>query len=392
MISVDGENRKIGLALSGGGFRASIFHMGVLRRLAEFNLLDKIDVLSTVSGGSIVGAFYALNRNLWGDIERLENRFLQGVQADIRFRALTGAWLFHPFLFLRSIGPGFSRTNIIAREYARFFFGGATLKDLPALPRLIINATSLNTGVIWKFSRDKVGDYKSRFRKIEGFPVSLAVAASSAVPGLFPPLVLRETKPADTGKRISLSDGGVRDNQGLTSIFSEKCDYVISSDASGLIATLPRPSKFSYRVLLRANSITMNASRALLIQSLFRRKETAEIRQFVFFDMKDTVTSEGPKLPKQLIRAAASVRTDLDHFSDAEIATIRYHGYTLIDQKLKKHAPDLLQGADPPLTYTEPFPDDRIAAFSKALERSHKRRLLPRNPLRLFFPNRCGRC
>ena len=59
---------RIGLALSGGGFRASIFHLGVLRRLAEAGWLNKIDVISTVSGGSIVGAFAALG---WKDV--LEN-------------------------------------------------------------------------------------------------------------------------------------------------------------------------------------------------------------------------------------------------------------------------------------------------------------------------------
>ena len=56
MIEIDGKKNKVGLALSGGGFRASIFHMGVLRRLHELEILPKIDVISTVSGGSILGA------------------------------------------------------------------------------------------------------------------------------------------------------------------------------------------------------------------------------------------------------------------------------------------------------------------------------------------------
>ena len=57
MIEIDGAPYRIGLALSGGGFRAAIFHMGVMRRLHELGILEKIDVITTVSGGAIVGAY-----------------------------------------------------------------------------------------------------------------------------------------------------------------------------------------------------------------------------------------------------------------------------------------------------------------------------------------------
>ena len=58
-IKIDGVEKRIGLALSGGGFRAAAFHLGVLRRLKALNLLDKLDLLSCVSGGSIAGATLA---------------------------------------------------------------------------------------------------------------------------------------------------------------------------------------------------------------------------------------------------------------------------------------------------------------------------------------------
>jgi predicted acylesterase/phospholipase RssA len=54
----DAAPGRIGLALSGGGFRASIFHLGVIRRLEELGIMGDIDVVSTVSGGSIIGAYY----------------------------------------------------------------------------------------------------------------------------------------------------------------------------------------------------------------------------------------------------------------------------------------------------------------------------------------------
>ena len=90
---------KVGLALSGGGFRASFFHIGVLARLAELDVLRHVEVLSCVSGGSIVGAYYYLevqqlletradsqiSRQDYVDIvQRLEQHFLRGVQCNIR--------------------------------------------------------------------------------------------------------------------------------------------------------------------------------------------------------------------------------------------------------------------------------------------------------------------
>ncbi len=385
MIKVNSEQRKVGLALSGGGFRASIFHMGVLRRLNELNILNKIDVISTVSGGSIVGTYYVVNKDRWTGIQMLEEDFKKGLKANIRLRGLTCSWAFHPFLFVRSLAPGFSRTNILAREYSEHFFGETTLGQLPATPKLIINATSLNTGQVWKFSRDGIGDYKFGFSSVPDFILANAVGASAAVPGLFAPLVMRkkhlkniQVKPPYTYKRINLSDGGVRDNQGLTSIFSEKCDYVICSDASGLIDYSEKPSKFAFKVLLRSNSITMDASRDWAIQLLYRKKEYKEIKQMAFFDLEDEIKSGDPCLPSRLINIVANMRTDLDCFSDDEIFTLMYHGYTLLDHRINKYANDLLQPEnDNSLKWTEEFSDERIEMLRHSLRKSHKKRLRP---------------
>ena len=71
-FKIDGVEKRIGLALSGGGFRAAAFHLGVMRRLQALNLLDKLDLVSCVSGGSIAGGTLAVN---WGDpncLDKLE--------------------------------------------------------------------------------------------------------------------------------------------------------------------------------------------------------------------------------------------------------------------------------------------------------------------------------
>ena len=64
-IQLEVVKPRIALALSGGGFRASIFHLGVLKRLAELGWLQRVDVLSTVSGGSIIGAFVVMRWRQW---------------------------------------------------------------------------------------------------------------------------------------------------------------------------------------------------------------------------------------------------------------------------------------------------------------------------------------
>jgi NTE family protein len=394
MITVNGQQLKIGLALSGGGFRASIFHMGVFRRLSELNILDKIDVISVVSGGAIVGAYYVIKQNNWDDIASIEEGFKKGLQANIRLRGLTGSPIFHPLLALRSLLPGFTRTNIVAKEYRKYFFGDTTLEELPETPKLIINAASLNTGKVWKFTREGMGDWKFGFSLAPNFLLADAVGASSAVPGIFAPLTLNKTylEKIQTNdeykhhKRVNLVDGGVRDNQGLTSILSEKCDYVICSDASGLLTDFQKPPESTFPVLFRSYNITMDASRAWAIRLLYQKKAEGEIKEMAFFDLKDKVPPDTPGLPydlepnpsdPDLVHLVANIRTDLDYFSDDEIFALMYHGYTLLNHTIKKYASDLLQGQDIPLKWTEAFSEQRIKQLKHSFRNSSKSRFRP---------------
>ena len=66
------DGKKIGLALSGGGYRAAAYHIGALRALHKLGVLDKVDVISSVSGGSIIAAYYALHN---GDYQSFDETF-----------------------------------------------------------------------------------------------------------------------------------------------------------------------------------------------------------------------------------------------------------------------------------------------------------------------------
>ena len=102
----DSDKSRIGLCLSGGGFRASFFHLGTLRYLEEAGIMEKVEVVSTVSGGSIIGAYYLvqMERKLRArkDLDRLQacdeiiREFTEQVQKNLRMQALLFYLFFHP--------------------------------------------------------------------------------------------------------------------------------------------------------------------------------------------------------------------------------------------------------------------------------------------------------
>ena len=130
-MSNENERRnKLGLALSGGGFRASFFHLGVLRRLAELDVLRHVEVLSTVSGGSIIAALYILllKRSLDSNpepspkdyvdiVKRLQCDFVRGVRKNLRTRLLL-----NPLATLRIIMTSRTLAERMGRLYERHLY------------------------------------------------------------------------------------------------------------------------------------------------------------------------------------------------------------------------------------------------------------------------------
>ena len=252
---------KLGLALSGGGFRASLFHLGVLAALAEKDMLRHVEVLSCVSGGSILGAHYYLEiRKLLQEkadgeisrddyirlVKRLTQDFLSGVQKNLRTRIGTNLLSNLRMIFQ----PGYTTTTRLADLYDKYLY--ASVKDdkkrqlrqliikpkgdknlkpkygnwlrQNKIPILIINATTLNTGHNWQFTASWMGEppafidsqidgnYRLRRFYLEkeapahaDIRLSEAVAASACVPGLFTPLELRGLY---EGITVRLVDGG----------------------------------------------------------------------------------------------------------------------------------------------------------------------------------------
>ena len=389
------QHSKTGLALSGGGLRASLFHIGVLARLAELDLLRHVDVISTVSGGSIIGAYYYLKIKelLEGRrpdrltpckaayiqlVQEVEIDFLQAVQQNMQMRAFLDRRK-----NARMFREGYSPTDRMAELYTEYLYApvqGATgifLKDLlikpaalpvPAdgvpckIPTLILNATALNTGNLWQFTGACVGEEVSIYNRhsiqmpvmpklyfdspeltplqrfsLDWLTLGQAVAASCCVPGLFEPLCLSGLYKTEAGEDIiiRLVDGGVFDNQGLVSLFAEGCTQIVCSDASDLLKHVRDPSTRLINAAIRANEIMMDRIRNKILDDLLARPPET----YAFFHLGATVSQQTfPDDAPQLLYALSHIRTDLDSFTDQEAYTLMYYGYRLVSEKLQSPA------------------------------------------------------
>ena len=338
---------KVGLGLSGGGFRASLFHIGLLARMAELDLLRSVEYLSCVSGGSIIGAYYDLEaRRLLESkpddritkqdyidiVKRIERQFKEGVQRNIRTRILSEWGTNFKMMFV----PDYSRTTLSGgalpkRVDARIADGGESaarhLDELivkPAnerahfapkdhnwrrankVPILVLNATALNTGHNWQFTASWMGeppasidsdvDSNYRLRRLyysdaphahRKVRLGEAVAASACVPGIFDPLSLSGLYERGVVQPIvRLVDGGVHDNQGTSALLEQGCSVLIVSDASGQMESLDAPHNGLLSVPLRANGILQARVREAQYRELAARRRAGLLKGLVFLHMK----------------------------------------------------------------------------------------------------------
>lgn len=256
---MDNEGKKIGLALSGGGYRAAAYHIGTLRALHKLNVLDKVDVISSVSGGSITAAYYVLNKDKGFDTfeksfkKKLKHNVLWiaiielllvigAIVAIVRFSPNDyGVWAFTGCIVLLLLVWYYVLpvSRFIEWAYCLLFFKGAKLDSLPESPVLAINSTDLSTGNQFTFSQDRMTCYPYRKNlqfKTSGFPLARAVMASSCIPQIFSPIKIgKKYRIGKSLKKPLLVDGGLYDNQGAHKFENSDShygvDYAIVSDA-----------------------------------------------------------------------------------------------------------------------------------------------------------------
>ncbi len=191
---------KLAVCLSGGGYRAMLYHVGALRRLNEFGLLSVVDRFSSVSGGSITAAVLARDwENLGFDQDGVAQRF-ESIERTLF--DLAGKTIDWQSGILGAV-PGTTGARQLARGYRRMLFDSATLQDLPAEPpRFVFNTTNMATGNLFRWSKPYAAEYSVGRIESPSLELAAVVAASSAFPPFLSPLRI-----APPGTLLSHSTG-----------------------------------------------------------------------------------------------------------------------------------------------------------------------------------------
>lgn len=342
-LPVAKERRQgVALCLSGGGFRAALFHLGAARRLNELGVLSRVDTFSAVSGGSIFSAFLADRIRPWP--ERAESVSNWDKRVARPFRAFTARNLrtfplLRRFLQLNWFDDGVSVEALQARYRDRLT--RLTLGDLPDQPRFIFSATDMAYGVNWTFQKGRVGDYRAGYlRPAAAYLVARAVAASSCFPPVFPPMragvepeqltggTARRDEQRDTIVRdLRLTDGGVYDNLGLEPVWKTH-RTVLVSDGGGTFD--PGLDKGPLLRLPRYASILGKQSLALRKRWIIASFKTGAM-EGTYWGVGSHAVHYDPEArgySGDIVDGFISeVRTDLDAFSPAEAAVLENHIY-----------------------------------------------------------------
>lgn len=364
-FSSEGVEHGIGLALSGGGFRATLFHLGALWRLNEISYLPKLDRISSVSGGSVTAGFLGLNWSKLQFSSEVATNFLSAIVEPLRCFCALGVDF--PVVLKGMMHPFKSASDMLEKAYRKHLFGDATLQSLPDRPRFVFNATNFDTGVSFRFSRPYAGDYRIGLMEKPTLRLALAVTASSAFPPVLSPVVIKpdpisfkKTEGADLfdqeeyRRRLVLTDGGVYDNLGLETVWN-RYNTVLASDAGAPFNTEWRFGTLWTKQAFRVVDIITNQARALRKRALidsYQRKARHGTYWGILTDIKNYQLDDALPCRDEKRRELASIRTRLNRFTESEQCELINWGYALCDAAMRRH---VVTGPAPPSGW--PYPD-----------------------------------
>ena len=347
--------QRIGLALSGGGFRATLFHIGVIKFLREQGVLKNVQHICSVSGGSITAAHLVLN---WERYTGNDQEFSEAVEELTSFtKTDLRGFVVRPWLFSyaalgipRMVSPKqWTRPKLCEAQYDRFF-QKAKLSDLKreGRPELHLLATSLTTGNLVSFNSSGVAiENEQQLDEISASNASVAmgVAASSAFPPLFTPVLMNEKTLGISGSATCeeqyLTDGGVFDNLGLRKLLwlynkSDDVDFdlVVASRAErDNPEDHGNPYPFVWQRASRSTDLMMQRISWFERDSITRLEREAHC-EVVLCDLTKKLNQSSPVvLPENVQSKVQTIRTDLDTFSDSEVSGLIRHAHCVLDSE-----------------------------------------------------------
>ena len=342
----------VALCLSGGGYRAMVFHLGALWRLNELGYLPKLKRVSSVSGGSITSAMLGLkwSRLAFGVTGAAAN-YVAEVVAPIR--ALAGRTIDRAAILGGIFTPGSIADKVVA-EYREHLFGTATLQDLPpGQPRFVINATNVQSGALFRFSRPYIADYRIGRIMDPRVELAVAVAASSAFPPVLSPLEINFAASDWTASghgsedlhrdpymvKVVLSDGGVYDNLGLETAW-KRYDTILVSNGGGKIAAEEDPKTDWARHAIRVNEIIDNQVRSLRARQVIDSFKSG-LRKGAYWGIRTNIVdynlTDALSCPFDQTTALAETKTRLKALPDEVQERLINWGYAVCDAGMRKH-------------------------------------------------------
>jgi len=327
-----------------------VFHLGALWRLNELGFLPKLARISSVSGGSLTAGMLGLkwSRLQFDPSTGVSPRYVNEVVAPVRALASTtideGDALKGLFL------PG-TVAERIADSYRRYLFGTATLQDFPDIPSFVINATSVQTGSLWRFAKPYMADWQVGLVKSPTIELAVAVGASSAFPPVLSPVRLT-LDPNDFEKdsgsglqsppyttNVVLTDGGVYDNLGLETAW-KNYDTILVSDAGAHMAPDPTPHTDWARLALRVNDMIDNQVSDLRQRQLIDSYVSGD-RKGTYWAARSNIgnypATETLACPFEATQKLAAVPTRLAALDDLTQQRLINWAYAICDAAMRSH-------------------------------------------------------
>lgn len=355
--------RCLALSFSGGGFRATLFHLGVLRFLAESGKLQDVTHICSVSGGSILAAHVVLNWQKYtgAQFDEAAAEIVHFAQMDVRGRVFRRWFMGLAAFPIMRFGPWpwkkqWTRTVLLQKEYDRLY-RHELLKSLSTefdevtenpRPQVFLMATAMKSGDMCTFTGKGLQFEQAQLhfagaehqeQLVDGtlLPVAFAVSASSAFPPAFPPVKVTHQNLRTEARSFPqspeyLSDGGVYDNLGIRKLQHLKANttfdmaaLVVSDAEAPFVWQVGKDYSAFWRRAVRSSDILMKRVANLEYDWAMYRHQAAETP--VLRCSISEIVESTYALEPELVHATRQIRTDLDKFSDLEIRCLVRQGY-----------------------------------------------------------------
>lgn len=367
-MSNENTEFQIGLSLSGGGSRAIAFHLGCLRSLYKKNLLQRVSVISCVSGGSVIGAMYAYSNDSFEELEdRVTSLLKVGLARKtlwhwLRGRFILGLLNLGIIILFQTINTLFKTSFSLHRKYSRteslqkvldkFIFSETSLSEKTRNNlQIILNACELQTKTAFRFSNTGVSSWKFGVASPDNILVAHAVTASASYPLFLPALereyLFRRNDGSNENRKVILTDGGIYENMGVSPLMPDRqnspglkvtpIDFVISCDAGNGVDEKLSNQWIGNRIFHCFDSI-MRRTQASSFKLLHEYKSTGAIKGFILaylsLDDKRLQPLDFEFLTK---RELGSYGTNFSAMKEKDIQNLSLRGEQVMDNLIERY-------------------------------------------------------